>query len=36
VLLADPPVNFLKVIHEYSDERKGFIIWKDALEEKLA
>lgn len=27
--------NFSRIIHDYTDNRKGFIEWKDALEEKL-
>ena len=27
--------NFSRIVHDYSDERKGFVIWKDLLEEKL-
>jgi hypothetical protein len=34
--LENHPVNFSKLIHDYSEERKGFIIWRDLLEEKLA
>lgn len=33
--LEGPLENFSKLIHDYSDERKGFIIWKDQLEERL-
>lgn len=33
--LENPPENFSKLTHDYSDERKGFIIWKDQLEERL-
>lgn len=29
------PQNFSRVLHDYSDEKKGFIIWKDLLEETL-
>jgi len=29
------PQNFTRILHDYSDERKGFIIWKDFLEEIL-
>ena len=29
------PQNFSRLIHDYSDERKGFIVWKDQLEERL-
>jgi superfamily II DNA or RNA helicase len=28
--------NFSKVVHDYSDAKKGFVAWKGALEEKLA
>ncbi len=30
------PNNFSRVLHDYSDEMKGFIIWKDLLEEQIA
>ena len=33
--LAAPPKNFSRIIHNYSNERKGFILWRDMLEEKL-
>jgi hypothetical protein len=33
--LEKAPVNFSRVHHDYSDDRKGFIIWKDSLEERL-
>lgn len=26
---------FTRIVHDYSDDQKGFIIWKDILEEKL-
>ena len=29
------PENFSRVVHDYSDERKGFVIWKDVLEERM-
>jgi len=29
------PINFSRILHDYSDERKGFVLWKDALEERL-
>lgn len=29
------PQNFTRILHDYTDERKGFIIWKDLLEEVL-
>ena len=35
LFLENPPENFSRIVHDYSDERKGFIIWKDALEERL-
>ncbi|MCM4161102.1 DEAD/DEAH box helicase [Antarcticibacterium flavum] len=27
--------NFSRIVHDYSDERKGFVVWKSALEERL-
>lgn len=33
--LESPPENFSRIIHDYSDERKGFVLWKSALEERL-
>jgi superfamily II DNA or RNA helicase len=33
--LEKQPENFSRLIHDYSDERKGFILWKDRLEERL-
>lgn len=33
--LETNPKNFSRIIHNYTDERKGFIIWRDLLEEKL-
>lgn len=33
--LKTAPINFSRVLHDYSDERKGFVIWKDAVEERL-
>ena len=33
--LETGPVNFSKIVHDYSDERKGFVLWKDGLEERL-
>lgn len=29
------PDDFSRVVHDYSDDPKGFILWKDMLEEKL-
>ena len=34
--LQSAPSNFSRVLHDYSDERKGFILWRDLLEERLA
>ncbi|CAM4281705.1 hypothetical protein [Gillisia limnaea] len=33
--LETPGENFSRIIHDYSDQRKGFIVWKSALEERL-
>lgn len=33
--LKNPPENFSRILHDYTEERKGFIIWKDILEERL-
>lgn len=33
--LQQKPENFSRIFHDYTDERKGFILWKDNLEEKL-
>ena len=33
--LEKHPENFSRLIHDYTDERKGFILWKDHLEERL-
>jgi len=33
--LEREPNNFTRIIHNYSNERKGFIIWKDLVEERL-
>ncbi len=33
--LEKPPENFSRLVHDYTDERKGFVIWKDHLEERL-
>ena len=35
VFLENKPENFSRIAHDYSDDRKGFIIWKDLLEERL-
>ena len=33
--LESQPMNFSRVLHDYSDEQKGFILWKDLVEERL-
>lgn len=33
--LEKQPENFSRLIHDYTDERKGFVVWKDQLEERL-
>jgi len=33
--LTSAPANFSRILHDYSDERKGFVIWKDTLEEQI-
>jgi len=33
--LENRPENFSRLIHDYTDERKGFVVWKDQLEERL-
>ena len=33
--LKSVPFNFSRVLHDYSDDRKGFIIWRVGLEEQL-
>jgi superfamily II DNA or RNA helicase len=35
IFLESQPQNFTRILHDYTDERKGFIIWKDLLEETL-
>ncbi|HHT22308.1 MAG TPA: DEAD/DEAH box helicase family protein [Bacteroidales bacterium] len=34
--LGSQPDNFSKIIHDYRDTQKGFIIWKDQLEERIS
>jgi hypothetical protein len=36
VFLEKQPEHFSRILHDYSDEKKGFIIWKDLLEEQIA
>lgn len=33
--LETSPQNFSRIVHDYSDTNKGFIIWKGQLEERL-
>ena len=33
--LKTAPDNFHRVMHDYSDEQKGFVIWKDKFEDRL-
>jgi len=33
--LENHPENFSRIIHDYSEGRKGFVLWKDMLEERL-
>jgi superfamily II DNA or RNA helicase len=35
VFLENQPQNFARIIHDYTEDRKGFIVWKDLLEEIL-
>lgn len=35
VFLETNPENFSRILHDYSDKKKGFIIWKDLLEEQI-
>jgi superfamily II DNA or RNA helicase len=35
VFLETNPDNFSRILHDYSDKRKGFIIWKNLLEEQI-
>jgi superfamily II DNA or RNA helicase len=34
-LLESKPENFSRILHDYSDTKKGFVIWKDLLEERI-
>ncbi len=29
--LENHPENFSRILHDYSNERKGFVVWKDML-----
>ena len=31
--LENSPDNFTRILHDYSDNKKGFVVWKSAIEE---
>jgi hypothetical protein len=33
--LSNPPSNFSRIVHDYTDECKGYMVWKDMLEERV-
>ena len=33
--LETNPSNFSRIVHDYSNDNKGFTIWKGQLEERL-
>ncbi len=33
--LETEPKHFSRILHDYSDDRKGFVLWKDELEERM-
>ncbi len=33
--IENSPNNFSRILHDYSADRKGFVIWKDLIEERL-
>lgn len=35
VFLETNPESFSRILHDYSDKKKGFIIWRDLLEEQI-
>lgn len=35
VYLESNPQGFSKIVHDYSNDGKGFVIWKGQLEERL-
>ena len=35
IFLESTSQNFSRIVHDYTDEKKGFIIWRDMLEEQL-
>jgi len=34
--LETKPENFSRILHDYTDTQKGFVIWKDMLEERIS
>lgn len=34
--LTNAPANFGRIIHDYSDEKKGFVVWKDQLRQRMS
>jgi len=35
VFLQSQPKNFTRILHDYTDEKKGFTVWKHLLEEQI-
>ena len=35
IFLENSPENFVRIMHDYSEKHKGFIIWKSILEERM-
>ena len=35
IFLDTKPENFSRILHDYSDTNKGFVIWKDLLEQRI-
>ena len=33
--LENSPANFTRILHDYSENKKGFIIWKSVIEERV-
>ena len=33
--LETQPAGFSRVVHDYSEGKKGFVVWKDGVEENL-
>jgi hypothetical protein len=34
-MYREPPENFSRIIHDYAEVKKGFILWKDQLQSRL-